>query len=204
MISVILKGCPLLRMRWGAGSWQPKRRLPPAATANRLRSNLQVVHLRCFYHRNEKIVTQSGQSTFFVCIFNVKTTTTSSTIKSADHSMNIQPCMFDCWYLSTHVEIYKFSAQKKISRIRHTRYQRPGTTSHPWASTSNRCDVFPPTTTRHQLLGVRSIKFVNQYTWYYIPLHSCYFFAFRVMVCLFALITWCSCCLLYTSPSPRD
>ena len=41
----------------------------------------------------KKIATQSGQSTYFVCIFNVKTTTTttSSTIQSTDHSMNIHP-----------------------------------------------------------------------------------------------------------------
>ena len=31
------KGAPLLRMRRGVGCWQPKRRLPPAATSNQLR-----------------------------------------------------------------------------------------------------------------------------------------------------------------------
>ena len=37
MTAGILKGCPLLRMRRGAGCWQPKPRLSPAATSNRLR-----------------------------------------------------------------------------------------------------------------------------------------------------------------------
>ena len=36
LTAAILKGCPLLRIRWGAGCWQPKQRLPPAATSNRL------------------------------------------------------------------------------------------------------------------------------------------------------------------------
>ena len=36
--AAIPKWCPLLRMRRGAGCWQPKRRLPPAATSDRLRS----------------------------------------------------------------------------------------------------------------------------------------------------------------------
>ena len=40
LTAAILKGCPLLRMCRGAGSWQPKRRLPPSAISNRLR-NLQ-------------------------------------------------------------------------------------------------------------------------------------------------------------------
>ena len=34
--AAIPKWCPLLRMRRGAGCWQPKRRLPPAATSNGL------------------------------------------------------------------------------------------------------------------------------------------------------------------------
>lgn len=32
------KGCPLFRMRRGAGRWQPKQRRPPAVTRNRLRN----------------------------------------------------------------------------------------------------------------------------------------------------------------------
>ena len=35
LTAAILKGCHLFRMRRGAGCWQPKRRLPPAATRNR-------------------------------------------------------------------------------------------------------------------------------------------------------------------------
>ena len=37
LTAAILKGDPLLRMRWGVGCWQPERRLPPSAS-NRLRS----------------------------------------------------------------------------------------------------------------------------------------------------------------------
>ena len=36
LTAAILKGCPLLQMRRGAGFWQTKRRLPPATTSNRL------------------------------------------------------------------------------------------------------------------------------------------------------------------------
>ena len=36
LTAAILKGCLLLRMRRGVGCCQPKRRLPPAATSNRL------------------------------------------------------------------------------------------------------------------------------------------------------------------------
>ena len=48
--AAILKGCPLLRRRRGAGCWQPKRRRPPpaAATSSRLYVTCRVVHLRCF------------------------------------------------------------------------------------------------------------------------------------------------------------
>ena len=65
----------------GAGSRNEYSRQQPRATE----------HLRYLYHTKEKKVTKGGQSTYFMCIFNVKTTTTSSTIQPADHSMNVQP-----------------------------------------------------------------------------------------------------------------
>ena len=97
LTAAILKGCPLLRMRRGAGCWQPKRRLPPPATSNRLPGTklAEWSTSDASYHKREKTVTKSGQYTYAVCIFNLKitttTTTTSPTIQSADNSINIQP-----------------------------------------------------------------------------------------------------------------
>ena len=57
----------VLRMPRDAGCWQPKRRLPRAATSNRLR-NLPSGPPSMPLSYKGKIVTQSDQSTYFVCI----------------------------------------------------------------------------------------------------------------------------------------
>ena len=88
--------------------------------------------LLSYFLQVKKIVTQSGQSTDFVCIFNVKTTTTHwSTIQSADRSMSIQPWLLIRTRYARRETHILYRQKTKISRIRYTRYQRPGTTNHP-------------------------------------------------------------------------
>ena len=73
----------------------------------------------------------------FMCVYliNVKTTptTTSSTIQSADHSMSIQPWLVaDTYQVRTQRDTNSLRKEIKMSRIRYTWYQRPGTTNHPY------------------------------------------------------------------------
>ena len=50
----------------------------------------------------------------YVYLINVKKTTTSSTIQSADHSFYEYTTMGDCWYVpGTQVERYELSTAKK-------------------------------------------------------------------------------------------
>ena len=65
--AAILNGYPLPRIRRGAVCRQPKRRLPPAGTSNRICAAECSTYIRTLLlSYNGKIVTQSDQSTYFV------------------------------------------------------------------------------------------------------------------------------------------
>ena len=74
LATAILKGCPLLRTRRGAWCWQLKRRLPPAASSNRLRRLAECSPFDASIIQREKKSTKWSIH-IFVC--------TSSTIPSA-------------------------------------------------------------------------------------------------------------------------
>ena len=70
--------------------WLPKQRLPPAATSNRL-PGTKLPPLILLLSYKGKIVSQSGQSTYFVC--------TSSTIQSAPGAFLVSTRPACCSYL---------------------------------------------------------------------------------------------------------
>ena len=89
LTAAVLNGCRLLRMQWRTRCRLPKRKLPAAATSNRLRSSRSAPPSMVLY-LPRKIAIQSGQSRYVLC-----TKYISSTLQPAPGAFLIS-CRPEC------------------------------------------------------------------------------------------------------------